>query len=181
MASTFTTSSTSTRAWHIALVLAALLSGACGGAGASGSTASGSRPADFALRSLDGSTVRLSDHLGKDVVLISFWATWCSPCAAEMPHLERMWRTYRGQGFVVLAVSMDGPETIAEVAPKVRQNGFTFPVLLDEETRVVGALNPGRAAPLTILIGRDGVISAIHEGYTAGAERALEDEIRRLL
>ena len=153
----------------------------CGAASSSGPTSSGGRPADFALKDIDGATVRLSDHLGKDVVLISFWATWCSPCAAEMPHLERIFRSYREQGFVVLAVSMDGPETIAEVAPKIRQNGFTFPVLLDEETRVVGALNPGRAAPLTILIGRDGVIAAVHEGYTAGAERALEDEIRKLL
>jgi len=167
---------------RMALALSVMLLGACGGAAASsGSTTSGGRPADFALRSIDGSTVRLSDHLGKDVVLISFWATWCSPCAAEMPHLERIWRSYKGQGFVVLAVSMDGPETIADVAPKIRQNGFTFPVLLDEETRVQGALNPGRAAPLTILIGRDGVISAVHEGYTAGAERALEDEIKKLL
>jgi peroxiredoxin len=169
------------RQLFVVAALAALLAlGACGGASGSGGTTSG-RPADFALRSIDGSTVRLSDHLGKDVVLISFWATWCSPCAAEMPHLERIWRTYREKGFVVLAVSMDGPETIAEVAPKIRQNGFTFPVLLDEETRVVGALNPSRAAPLTILIGRDGVISSVHEGYTAGAERALEDEIKKLL
>jgi len=164
-----------------ALALAIVLAGCGGASSSSGGAATAGRPADFALRSVDGTTVRLSDHLGKDVVLISFWATWCSPCAAEMPHLERIFRSYREQGFVVLAVSMDGPETIAEVAPKIRQNGFTFPVLLDEETRVVGALNPGRAAPLTILIGRDGVISSVHEGYTAGAERALEDEIRKLL
>ena len=167
----------------LGLGLAALvvIAGCGGGASSSGGAKTAGRPADFALRNLDGRTVRLSDHLGKDVVLINFWATWCSPCQAEMPHLERIWREYRGQGFVVLAVSMDGPESIAEVAPKIRQNGFTFPVLLDEETRVVGALNPGRAAPLTILIGRDGVISSVHEGYTAGAERALEDEIRKLL
>jgi peroxiredoxin len=165
----------------ISTALALFLLACGGGSAAGGGHTSGARPADFALRSIDGQTVRLSDHLGKDVVLISFWATWCSPCAAEMPHLERIWRAYREQGFVVLAVSMDGPETIADVAPKVRQNGFTFPVLLDEETRVVGALNPGRAAPLTILIGRDGVITAVHEGYTAGAERALEDEIKKLL
>jgi peroxiredoxin len=172
---------TERRARGVALLVAlTLVAGGCGGASSSGARTA-ARPADFALRSLDGATVRLSDHLGKDVVLISFWATWCSPCAAEMPHLERIFRSYREQGFVVLAVSMDGPETIAEVAPKIRQNGFTFPVLLDEETRVVGALNPGRAAPLTILIGRDGVIAAVHEGYTAGAERALEDEIRKLL
>ena len=163
------------------LVLAVLLGACAGGAGGAGHTGSGARPTDFALRDLDGATVRLSDHLGKDVVVISFWATWCSPCAAEMPHLERIWLAYREQGLVVLAVSMDGPETVAEVAPRVRQNGYTFPVLLDEETRVVGALNPGRAAPLTIVIGRDGVISAVHEGYSAGAERTLEDEIKKLL
>src|SRR5262245_32151310 len=101
---------TSLAALALAVLLGAAASaGGCAARQGGGSSKSGGRPADFTLRDIDGATVRLSDHLGKDVVLISFWATWCSPCQAEMPHLERMFRSYKDQGFVVLAVSMDGP------------------------------------------------------------------------
>src|SRR5262245_43005790 len=91
---------------------------ACGGAGAGGRAPASGHATDFALRSVDGRTVRLSDHLGKDVILINFWATWCAPCAGEMPHLQRLYETYRGQGFVILGVAMDGPESVAEVGPR---------------------------------------------------------------
>ena len=162
---------------------AALLVSACAGAGGPGGGSTSATPGhapDFALRDLDGRTVRLSDFRGQ-VVLVSFWATWCSPCAAEQPQLEKLWRSYKDQGFVVLAVSMDGPETVAEVAPMVRSRGLTFPVLLDEETRVTGTLNPRRAAPFTLLIGKDGTIAWAKEGYANGDAGELEGQVRRLL
>ena len=152
---------------------------ACGGAQSSGE--SGSTATDFALQDVDGNWVRLSDHLGEDVILINFWATWCGPCTGELPHLQRLYETYKDKGFVVLAVSMDGPESVAEVAPHARRYGLTFPVLLDEETRVVGMLNPRRAAPYNILIDRDGKIVTTKEGYSAGDEDALEAEVQGLL
>ena len=98
-----------------------------------------------------------------------------------MPHLERLYKTYREQGLVVLAISMDGPESSANVDPHARRYGLTFPVLLDEETRVVGVYNPKRTAPFTVLIGRDGVVAKRREGYHAGDEVGLEAEIRALL
>jgi peroxiredoxin len=165
-----------------ALLVAAALS--CGGGGAGGAAA-GSAPApggapDFALRDLGGRTVRLSDHRGQ-VVLINFWATWCVPCAAELPQLERLYQRYRDQGFVVLAISMDGPESSANVDPHARRYGLSFPVLLDEETRVVGVYNPKRTAPFTVMIGRDGAIAGRREGYHPGDEKQIESDIQALL
>jgi peroxiredoxin len=148
---------------------------ATGGTGASGS------PSDFTLEDIDGDRVHLSDYLGDEVILINFWATWCSPCAGELAHLQRMYEDYRDSGFVVLAVSMDGPESIAEVAPFARRHGLSFPVLLDEETSVVSMLNPKRAAPYNVLIGRDGTIVSAKEGFSAGDEIALEESIKRHL
>lgn len=156
-----------------ALLLALLLS--CGGVGPAG----GGAP-DFALRDLTGRTVRLSDHRGK-VVLINFWATWCVPCAVELRHLERLYRTYSPQGFVVLGISMDGPESAANVDPQARRYGLTFPVLYDQETRVVALYNPKRTAPFTIIVGRDGAVARRREGYHTGDEVQVEKDIKALL
>jgi len=139
------------------------------------------RATDFTLDSIDGKTVHLSDHLGKDVVLLSFWATWCGPCINEMPKLEAIYKKYQPQGFQVLSISMDGQETASQVEPTARRVGVTYPVLLDLETRVVALYNPARDAPFTVLIGKDGKIADKFVGYSPGDERKLEEQIKTLV
>ena len=83
---------------------ALLVLAGCGAPTASSvSPASGTaaRPPDFELPRLDGGTERLSDHFGKDVVLIDFWATFCKPCLKAMPDLDALYRARRERGFVV--------------------------------------------------------------------------------
>jgi peroxiredoxin len=82
---------------------------------------------------------------------------------------------------VVLGVAMDGPETVAQVGPWAQRYGLSFPVLLDEETRVVQQYNPKRAAPFNVMIGRDGAIAKTREGYSAGDEAELEADLKSLL
>jgi peroxiredoxin len=132
---------------------------------------------DFELETLDGDTVRLGDHLGKSVVLVDFWATYCEPCLVSMPHLGALYEKYKARGFVVLGVSLDGPNSVAQVRAEVQKLGVTFPILLDQETRVVGLYNPRTSAPYSVLIGRDGRIRAKREGYTTGGAEALEKDI----
>ncbi|HKY39933.1 MAG TPA: TlpA disulfide reductase family protein [Polyangiaceae bacterium] len=139
------------------------------------------RAPDFTLRDISGRRVRLSDYLGTHVILIAFWATWCGPCVAEMPHLQRLYVTHSRERFVVLGVSMDGPESIAEVAPRARRYGVTFPVLLDEETRVVGLYNPRRDAPYSILVDKSGAVVGSRVGYSPGDEQKLEADVQALL
>lgn len=139
------------------------------------------RATDFSLQAVDGSTVHLSDSLGKEVVMISFWATWCGPCLGEMPALEVLHQRYRNQGFKLLSVAMDGPDTLANVEPTVRRFHISYPVLLDQETRVVSVYNPTRDAPFTVLIGRDGRIAETRVGYSPGDETQLEAQIRKLI
>ena len=68
---------------------------------------------DFTLETLDGGTVTLSELRGQ-VVVINLWATWCPPCRAEMPALERVWNEYRDDGLVVLAVNeREAPSRVA--------------------------------------------------------------------
>jgi peroxiredoxin len=168
-------------AFVLALGLAlGLTASSCAGAQGTGEGGAGQTAPDFALRDLDGRTVRLSDYRGQ-VVLINFWATWCVPCAAELPHLQRLYEQHQGEGLVILAISMDGPESVAAVGPQVRQYGLTFPVLLDQETRVVGIYNPKRTAPFTAIIDRGGALARSRAGYSAGDEVALEAELVSLL
>jgi peroxiredoxin len=159
---------------------------ACGGAAATGGAAdapaaSTGTPPDFQLETLTGETVHLSDHLGKEVVLIDFWATFCEPCLASMPHLDALYKKYKDKGFLVLGVSIDGPDSIAQVRNEVQKLGVTFPILLDQETRVVSLYNPKTSAPYSVLIGKDGHVRQKREGYTTGSAAALEADIRAAL
>jgi len=88
--------------------------------------------ADFSLSDLNGKTWTLKGLRGK-VVLVNFWATWCSPCRKEMPDLEALYRKFKHQGFVILSIS---DEDSAKVAPFIRQMGYTYPVLLDPGRKV---------------------------------------------
>ncbi len=140
-----------------------------------------SHPPDFELRSLSGESLRLSDHLGKQVILLDFWATFCEPCLRAMPALDGLYRKYREQGLLVLGVAIDGADSLPEVRADAQKLGVTFPILLDQETRVVALYNPKTSAPFSVLIGRDGRIVAKKEGYSTGSHEALEQDIVRAL
>jgi peroxiredoxin len=139
------------------------------------------RAPDFELRSLDGGNVRLADHFGKDVVLIDFWATYCQPCLVALPHLDDLYRKYKGNGFVVLAVAIDEAALGSRVRVEAKKLRLSFPVLLDPETEVVARYNPRSTAPYSVLVGRDGVILSRREGYTVSERDALESQVRAAL
>ena len=132
------------------------------------------------LKSGEGGTVHLSDYLGK-VVLIDFWSTTCDPCMAEMPHLIDIYKAKKDKGFVVLAISLDGPESLADVNRVVHDKGMIFPVLLDQETTVVTRYNPKKEMPFWALIDRSGAIVKKKAAYTPGDEKMLADEVNKLV
>jgi len=126
---------------------------------------------DFSLRDLNGQTLRLSDYRGK-VVLLNFWATFCSPCRREMPALEALWHDYRGQGLIVLAVAADRGDP-DQVRRFIEAGGYSFPVVLDADGTVRRAYEVV-ALPMTYIIGRDGRFHA-----RALGERRWEGSILR--
>lgn len=178
-----------TRSSRLLAIWVGALSAGC--LGAEPGAASGARPRaelfgagrapDFELRSLAGGNVRLSDHFGKDVVLIDFWATYCEPCLRALPHLDELYKKYKARGFVVLAVAIDEAALGSRVRVEAAKLGLTFPVLLDPETEVVARYNPKNTAPYSVLVGRDGRILSRREGYTAADRDALESELVRAL
>jgi peroxiredoxin len=147
-----------------------------GGAGASGTVAP-----DFTGRDVAGKTFRLSDHMGKDVVLLDFWSTYCEPCKAEFPHLRAMYHEQRGRGLLVVGVAMDGPETVADVPAFVKRFELDFPIVTDEDSRIASLYNPKKSMPLSVLIDRNGRIVAVREGYNPGDERLVAADVGKAL
>jgi peroxiredoxin len=147
----------------------------------SSSAASGSAASDFSARDTEGKTVKLSEHLGKDVVLLNFCATWCEPCVQEFPHLRKMYEANKAKGFIILAIAMDGPETVANVPAFARRNQLNFPMLTDEDSRIASLYNPKKSAPLSVLIDKSRKIVAIREGYNSGDEEFLAKDVAKAL
>ncbi len=109
----------------------------------------------FTLPDINEKKVSLSDFKGK-VVLLNFWATWCGPCRAEMPSLNRLYAAFKNDGFVALAVSIDPSEK--PVKSFVSEKGLAFPVLMDPEKEAYFDLYAVFALPTSYLIDRNGII-----------------------
>jgi peroxiredoxin len=119
------------------------------------------RAPDFTVPSLAGGTVAMQEHRGS-VVFLNFWATWCPPCKAEMPSMERLYRRFKGRGFTILAISLDTGNS-GKVAAFVKALDLTFPVGLDLNGEVANRYAI-RGLPGSFLIDRAGDIVAVAIG-----------------
>jgi thiol-disulfide isomerase/thioredoxin len=131
---------------------------------------------DFALQSLEGKTVRLSDFRGKPVVL-NFWATWCGPCKIEMPWFVDLQKQYGPSGVQFLGVAMDDASTkdIAEFAQSMKVN---YPILIGKES--VGDDYGGvQFLPETFYIDRNGKV--IDKAFGLKGRGEIEDDIKKIL
>ncbi|MFC0301264.1 redoxin domain-containing protein [Virgibacillus soli] len=109
---------------------------------------------DFKLKTLAGDEMALSDFRGQRV-LVNFWASWCGPCRAEMPDMQKF---HEEKDIVILAVNLTGTETShSNVTDFVDEYGLTFPILLDEDSLISG-LYQIQPIPTTFLIDSDGRI-----------------------
>lgn len=124
---------------------------------------------DFTLKDLNGNKVSLSDFKGKNVYL-NFFATWCPPCRAEMPDIEKMYQKYKDKDFVVLAVDLG--EDRDTVKNFIEKNKFSFNVLLDSDQSVGEKYNIS-AIPVSVFIDKKGNVVAKKVGAMTGVEMEL--------
>lgn len=132
-------------------------------------TESGLTPAiDFTLTDQYGNTHKLSDYKGKTVFL-NFWATWCSPCRAEMPDIQKLYESAETEGedaLVVLGVAapnLGNEKSEEEIKAFLEENGYTYPVLMDTTGEVFMSYGVN-AFPTTFMITREGEVF----GYASG-------------
>ena len=130
----------------------------------------------FSVKTLDGKPLRLAD-LRKRPVIVDFWATWCGPCRASMPHLSTMQTRYEKQGLTVIGLSVDenGPQGVRRFASKL---GVKFPLAMANDD-VLDAYGPIRSIPTTFFINRNGDIVRRVVGYIDG--ETMEGYVREIL
>jgi peroxiredoxin len=110
------------------------------------------------------------------LVVLNFWATWCTPCATEMPTLEALWQQYRARGLVVLGVAVDRGAPRALLEPYVRSHKLTFPILLDPDLKTATAWRV-TGLPATFIVKPGGEVA----GMASGAREWNSAEMRALL
>ena len=172
--------------WTVSLVAVALLGGAWillsqaptatvgADAGLTEAPIAGYLAPEFTLNDTVGDAVSLSDYRGRPVVL-NFWASWCPPCRAEIPHFQEASVKYNGQA-AILGVDQGEPQTV--VADFGAALGVSYPLLLDADNAVNREYGV-TALPTTVFVGADGVIREVYTGIVNGA--VLQDRIERLL
>jgi peroxiredoxin len=133
---------------------------------------------DFALKTLEGTVVRLSELRNK-VVLINFWATWCAPCRLEMPAMQQMHAEYQSKGFEVLAINIES-DADKEVRDFVKELRLMFPILLDPDMQNTQAYQ-AMGLPISFLVDRHGVIRSKTIGYHDWKSKETRHLVEQLL
>lgn len=147
----------------------------------------GSEAPVFEAVTLDGEPRTLDDFRGK-VVLLNVWATWCPPCRYEMPSMQRLYETFDGQDFEIVAVSIDAPvgrrDAVGNLGGDIRafadSLSLTFPILHDPQGRIQRTYQTA-GVPESFVIGRDGRIYRRVSGAIEWDTPAALDFIQRLL
>jgi cytochrome c biogenesis protein CcmG/thiol:disulfide interchange protein DsbE len=114
------------------------------------------------LRDLSGHTINPADYEGK-VVLVNFWAAWCTPCREEIPQFIALQEKYHARGFQAVGISMDDPE--GALRDFCREYKVNYPIVMGNQ-KTAEAFGGVLGLPTTFLIGRDGRIHAKQAGAT---------------
>lgn len=133
------------------------------------------------VKTLEGQSINVQE-LGKSgkITVISFWATWCSPCKKELDAIKDYYDEWKEKyGVELIAVSVDDARTAAKIPAMVKEKGWEYRILLDSNKEFQQTANVA-SVPYTILLNASGQIVFEHTGYTPGDELELEEKIKEM-
>ena len=136
-------------------------------------------PIDLPLTSvakLEGGAMNADAFKGK-ITLLNFWATWCPPCRAEMPSIERLYAQTKNSAFQIVAVNVG--ERQAQVASFIEKNKYTFPIYLDESQQL-SSVFASRGIPSTYIVNKNGKVIAARIGAMEYDQAALIQVFKEL-
>jgi peroxiredoxin len=132
----------------------------------------------FETVDLEGQPIDLKQHIGKEMILLDFWATWCGPCVRAMPDVDAVAKKYADRGLVFYAVNVgEEPQAVKEF---LKANELEVPVAMDPD----GAISESyqvQGIPQTVLIGKDGRVQVVHVGFSSELGKTLEQNFEDLL
>ncbi len=131
----------------------------------------------FTLDLAAGGTTSLADHVGKHIVILEWWATWCRPCRHSLEDMETQLPYFAKHDVAVYAVNLQ--ESADKVDEFVKKANLKLPAALDTKGELAEQLHL-EAVPTCIIIGRDGSVQAVHVGYDKGALKTIRNEIEAL-
>lgn len=137
---------------------------------------------NMVLKDVNGKSVNMADFskTGK-ITIVSFWATWCSPCKKELNNINEVYDDWKNKyDLQLVAVCTDNARNVQKVKPYVDGQGWEYEVIMDMNQDFQRALNIVQI-PHTFLLDQNGKIVYQHSGYVEGDEFALEEKIKSLL
>jgi peroxiredoxin len=133
------------------------------------------------VRTLDGQTIDIQQYAqdGK-ITVLSFWATWCTPCKKELDAMADLYPYWQEDYNVeIVAVTIDTQRQLAKVKPMVESKGWVYTILSDANQQLQNAMN-FQTIPQTFVVDQNGDIVYSHSGYVPGDEYELEDKLKKL-
>ena len=134
---------------------------------------------DFSIMDAEGKPFRLADGKGKKTFLLVFWSIFCEPCRFEMPAIQKMHEKYGGAGLEVATIALDGEPLKTSIAGFIKQEGYTFRVLIDEldPKEMFKVADPYGVAgtPTLYLLDREGKVAFARAG------RLTEEEVEKAI
>jgi thiol-disulfide isomerase/thioredoxin len=132
-------------------------------------------PLEFQLETLEGEKINLKTYKGK-IILIDFWATWCPPCRAAIPHLINLYQKYQNKNFALLGIGLDEKEALKKMKEELK---ITYPILIGNNE--IAKFYQISAIPTLVLINKKGVITHKEVGFSEEGIKNLETKILEML
>jgi thiol-disulfide isomerase/thioredoxin len=135
---------------------------------------------DFELYDLNRNLKTFEEVKGERLTVIDFWATWCKPCIRAIPKLNELSKAYADEGVSFLGINVDSPRNDAKVKPFAHSLKINYTVVRDPNSAYLSEANVS-GLPTLLIVNENREILYIHQGYRAGDEKLIEEEIRKFL